>query len=392
MVREKGNVMEELRIQDFSFNGRLGSQGAKIEKAGVNHFRIQLGQAPGHPEWCNLLQFEILQNAKGNKLRLDVAFDGDPKFRFNHDVSTWSYDGRNWMPIAWKYWNEPGGEKEDTLIFPEFTGDRVYLGAQVPMSYEEVVEFMEKYGQHPHAKVNIVGKSTGNRNIYRLEITDPDSSVPRSQRWGFHVNSQHCGEHHGKWRMISMIDWLLSDEGSDFRRRSVWHFVLEMNPDGPSNGWYRVSAEGVDLNRAYLSNGSDPDKQPRESFFLQKDFEGLMVSETPITACWSMHTWPDEAQPFMYPGPEVGSLIGPWTELRDMLDRMDTRGLIKPLGMDDKKLEDSICWHNGPYAQFGITNYLCEGSDYWTDKNMSLEVGCIFIQAMAQYYKGVKKQ
>ena len=29
---------------------------------------------------------------------------------------------------------------------------------------------------------------------------------------------------------------------------------------------------------------------------------------------------------------------------------------------------------------------MCEGSDFWTDKNLSLEVGRIFIQAMAEYY------
>ena len=37
------------------------------------------------------MQFEIVRNAKGNAPRLDVEFDGDPKFRFNHDASTWSY-------------------------------------------------------------------------------------------------------------------------------------------------------------------------------------------------------------------------------------------------------------------------------------------------------------
>ena len=383
--------MPELTVRDFSFDGPLGSQGAKIERVGANHFKIQLGAAPGHPEWCNLLQFEILKNAKGNRLRLDVEFDGDPKFRFNHDASTWSYDARNWMPMAWKYGNEPGGEKNDTVVFPEFTQDKVYFGAQVPMSYENVVEFMKLCGRHPHAKVHIIGKSTEGRNIYRLEITDPKSPVPRSKRWVFHNNAQHCGEHHGKWRLVGMIEWLLGEAGADFRKRGIHHFVLEMNPDGPTHGWYRVSAAGVDLNRAYLSAGSDPAKQAHESYVMQKDFETLMASDAPVTACWSMHTYPGDADPFMYPGPEVGTKIGPWTDLRDIMERLDTNDFIKPLKMEDKKFESANCWHNGPYVQFGITNYLCEGSDFWTDKNMSFEVGRIFIQAFAEYYKGSKK-
>jgi len=47
------------------------------------------------------------------------------------------------MPAKWKYMNEPGGEKQDTLTFPEFEQDRVCFGAQVPMAYEDVVAFME---------------------------------------------------------------------------------------------------------------------------------------------------------------------------------------------------------------------------------------------------------
>jgi hypothetical protein len=59
----------------------------------------------------------------------------------------------------------------------------------------------------------------------------------------------------------------------------------------------------VDLNRAYLVSGSDPARQPHESYVLQKDFEQLMAGETPIAACWSMHTFPDEAAPFMWSRP-----------------------------------------------------------------------------------------
>jgi len=85
---------------DFCFTGRLGSQGAKIARVGRNHFHIELGQAPGHPEWCNLLQFQILRNARGNRLRLDVDFkpegETSKNILFNHDASTWSYDGRAW--------------------------------------------------------------------------------------------------------------------------------------------------------------------------------------------------------------------------------------------------------------------------------------------------------
>ena len=142
---------------------------------GRNRFRVALGHAPGHPEWFNLLQFEIPRHARGNRLRLDVVFenkgDARPSIRFNHDANTWSYDGRNWMPIEWKVGGRNGYVTSDTLEFPEFEEDRVLLGSQVPMAYEDVVGFMEHYGKHPDARVHAIGKSLGGRNIYRLEIT-----------------------------------------------------------------------------------------------------------------------------------------------------------------------------------------------------------------------------
>ena len=66
----------------------------------------------------------------------------------------------------------------DTLEFPQFEQDRVFFGAQVPMCYEAVVEFMEHYGRHPDARVHVIGKSLGGRNIYRLEITR--SAIPEA--------------------------------------------------------------------------------------------------------------------------------------------------------------------------------------------------------------------
>lgn len=55
----------ELTVDDFSFEGPLGSAGAKIEKLDTNHFKIVLDHAPGHPEWANMAQFTVLRHAKG---------------------------------------------------------------------------------------------------------------------------------------------------------------------------------------------------------------------------------------------------------------------------------------------------------------------------------------
>jgi hypothetical protein len=380
----------ELSVDDFTFDGPLGSQGATIEKLGQDHFKVTLGHAPGHADWCNMLQFQILRHAKGNRLRLDVHFLGGDAYRFNHyPHSSWSYDAENWQPIGWER-ASTDSRQGDTLLFPEFTHDTVYFGHQVPMSYDDVVRMMAQWEKHPHATVHVLGKSLGGRDIFRLEITDPDSPHPRNRRWGHYFANQHPGEHHSQWRMVGMIDWLLSDQGSDCRRRSISHFVLMTSPDGPAHGWYRVNAQGVDMNRSYFAKGADPEKQAHEACIVQNDLEALMASDTPVTDLWSMHTWGGIVEPILLVGPEMGSSLGPWTELKEIMAKNDPQKLVKPL-KTKPKAGNAAYWSDGPHVQFGISAFLCEGGGSFTTKQENLDSGAVLMRSIAEYYKGTRK-
>lgn len=379
----------ELSTDDFSFDGPFGCQGATIEKLGRNHFKVTLGHAPGHPDWCNMLGFQILRNAKGNALELDVSFLGGNAYRFNHYAhSSWSYDGENWRPIAWEK-GAKDSRRGDTLLFPEFTEDTVYFGHQVPMSYENVVEMVREWEKNPHAVVHVLGKSLGGRDIYRLTITDPQSPLAEKDRWGHYFANQHPGEHSAQWRMVGMIRWLLSDAGADCRRRSVSHFILMTSPDGPSGGWYRVNAQGVDMNRSYFVGGADREKQAHEAYIVQRDLETLMASETPVTDAWSMHTWGGIVEPILLAGPEMGGALGPWTDLKEIMKKNDPTKLVKPL-KTAKKPSGTTQWNNGPHVQFGITTVLCEGAGSFTTKQENLDSGVVLMKSIAAYYRGAR--
>lgn len=378
----------ELSVDDFRFDGPLGSHGATIERLGPNHFKMVLGHAVGNPTWANAPQFTISGNAKGNRLILDVYFFGGKAYRFNAHHYSWSYDGKQWQPISWKN-NTADSSQGDRLEFPEFTQDVVHVGRQVPMAYEDLVERLEGWAKHPHAKVQVVGQSLGKRNLYRLEITDPRSPHPPKSRWVHYFANQHPGEFNSIWRMVGMIEWLLGDAGADCRRRSIAHFVLLSSPDGPSHGWYRIGQQGVDMNRCYAADGADAEKQPHEGYLLQRDFEALMASESPVTAAWSMHTWAGLVEPLLLPGPEIGTALGPWTDFREILKRHDTEGLIKPLALR-KPTKDTTRWAVGPHHQFGITCVLCEGAGLFQHKQENLDSGRALMQAIADYYRGTK--
>jgi hypothetical protein len=379
----------ELTVDDFRFDGPFGSQGASIEKIARSHFRVTLGHAPGHTDWCNMLGFQIVRNAKGNSLRLDVCFHGGDRYRFNHyPHSSWSYDGENWHAIGWEK-SSTDSSKGDTLLFPEFTEDTVYFGHQVPFSHEDLLKMIARWQKHPHVKVHVLGESLLGRKIHRISITDPNSPHPENVRWVHYFANQHPGEHHAHWRMIGMVDWLLGDEGRDCRKRSICHFILLMSPDGPSRGWYRVNNQGVDMNRSYSVTGSDNRKQAHEAYVVQRDLEQLMASDAPVTDAWSMHTWGGIVEPILLPGPEMGTKLGPWEDFRKIISSNDTRGFVKPLKTYPKP-GTSSSWNNGPHIQFGISTVLCEGAGSFTTKQENLDSGMVLMKSIAQYYRGTK--
>ena len=124
-----------LTVEDFSFQGPLGSDGASISPVGPDHFRVQLGAAPNQPGWPNKLNLRILRGARGRRLRLDVVFPAGTGYAFNEYHQSFSYDGVSWHPIAWEkgYLTSP---LADTLLFPPFAGDQVWIGTQTPMSWD----------------------------------------------------------------------------------------------------------------------------------------------------------------------------------------------------------------------------------------------------------------
>jgi hypothetical protein len=378
----------EPAVEDFKLDGPLGSEGAKIERLGKNHLLMTLGSAPEHPDWANSCQFEIVRHARGNALRLEVKFAHEkPQYHFDTYFHSWSYDGRSWHPIQWNSpkWNG----KHNQIDFPVFEQDRVLFGLQVPMTTEDAEAMQNRWAAKPCVKLHVLGKSLGGRNLYRMEITDPAGPHPRAKRWVHYFKNEHPGEHNAQWRMVGMIEWLLSEAGADCRRRNICHFVLIMSPDAISKGWYRTNAQGVDMNRSYRAEGADAKSQAHEAYVFQKDLELLMASETPVTTAWQMHTWQAPVEPIVTAGPEIGKELGPPEEFAAIMAKHNPRGLVKPLAF--KPSTNLTAWTGGAHKQFGITTVLCEGAGKFLTKEENLESGVVLIKSIADYYRGIRK-
>ncbi|MCC7493393.1 MAG: hypothetical protein IT204_13645 [Fimbriimonadaceae bacterium] len=382
-----GAAPAELTVDDFDFRGPLGSAGTAIQRLGPDHFAVQLGAAPQHPEWCNKLQFTIRQHALGHRLHLEVRFPSGRGMALNEYHASYSYDERSWQPVHWQrgYRDSP---LQDTLEFPEFTADRVVVGHQVPFSFEESERRTAAWRQHPAVRVVDLGQSLGGRPLRRLEVAEA-GEVPPAERWVHAFYNQHPGEHNAQWRMVGMLDWLLSPAGTDLRRRSICHFVFFTSPDAPSQGWYRVNAQGVDMNRSYRAAGSSAE-QALEAMLVQRDLEALMASPAPVTTLWSMHTWGGVVEPLLTRGPEFERAVGPWTAWRDLLVGLDPRKLVKPLALDKPGNLGAVTWTAGPHEQFGITTILCEGAGQIDTQEANEASGVAILQSLAAFYRGTR--
>jgi len=377
-----------LSVDDFSFAPDelgLGSSGATIQQLGTNHFKVVLGSAPTHPDWDNMLNVTIEEHALGNPLQLDVYFYGGNKYRYNTRRGSWSYDGVNWKQFP-AFYDSGNSSVGASIYFPAFTQDKVYLGHQVPMSYENVNDLMQQWSEHPDAQLNVVGQSIEGHNIYRLQVTDAASPYARSERWHHYMINLHPGEHNSQWRMAGMVDWLLGPEGATARENAIYDFVLMASPDSPSHGWYRVNAEGYDMNRSYLVSGADPDSQAHEAYLLQSELEQMMVSSEPLTTVWGLHTDQYDIIEEIARGPEFDNTVGPWTDFRDLIETYDEPhhmfGPVRAVSGD----VHPTWWDKGPYQQFGITSVLVEGGGNVINKEEALDVGMILMRSIAEFY------
>ncbi len=257
------------------------------------------------------------------------------------------------------------------------------------MSFEMLESLIAGWIGKPGVEKTIIGRSLGGRNIYRLTLQPAGRMPARPLRHYFAC--QHV-EYNAKWRMVGMINWLLSDSGKTFRGGNICHFVVMTAPDGPSHGWQCMNAEGGDLQR-WRAEGDDGGAdeaagygiQPHEAWLAQQDFETLMKDE-PLDTTWSMHTWSGVMEPMILPGEwMVKRTSGNWEDLRNLLLKHDRHGLCKPLKLLEVKSKVYKSWGHGPWQKYGITSFGCEGAGDLYTREANLESGRALICAFDEY-------
>lgn len=394
----------ELTVEDLTLDGEYGSLDSHFEKIGVNHFKFYRGVNRFDSTRSNLMQFVIESNLKGNHLIIDIQGLSAPSKGHNMHMA-YSYDNDQWTPILQEAFEE-GGTTVSRITMEPSSHDQLYFGWSIPFSHEKNLQLFEKWSTDTetadYTTIEKLGESYQGREIFKMIITDANSDIPEEDRWVHYVTQEHPHEGKSNWRGVGLVEWLLSDdpEAKSARERSIWHVILNLNPDGVANGFLRhvygdyplISTN--DPNRAYQTLGSDPDKQVKEIYLLQNDLEQLMASDTPITALWDFHVWGDRVEPIMRLGNEYikgnPDYIGSYTVLRDMMEENDPDDLIKPLAANGQGKMSNPTIDSGFSYQFGVTSVLVEGGGLLDTQDENKESGAIMAKSIMQFYRDTK--
>lgn len=401
-----------LTAADFTLDYQYGSRNSRVEKLGENHFAFHRGKSIEGDDRTSTPQFEIHRGIRGRRVTIDFHGLGAPSWgsgeRSRHNKNmAYSLDGRNWTPVLQEVvridkegrvvTGEAEGHQVARVVLGPFESDSLYYGWQIPLSHEMAEELYREWAGDPRTgrflQVNELGKSIGGRTLYRLEITDPESDVSRSDRWVHWVSSAHPHEGKARWRVAGLIDWLLSDDpaAADSRRRSIWHVTIMMNPDGVNLGFTRINLQNIDMNRAYRIAGSHP-SQAHEAYIFQREVERIMASNEPLTTFTDMHVWGGRVEPMIQPGPEFGrgpGKLGEWTDLREIMKRHDPKGLYKDL---DTRSGGATVWDGGVHRHLGITASLVEGGGLIDSQADNMEAGRIYGRSYSEFYRGTKRE
>lgn len=348
----------------------------RLERLGPNHYHATLAPSRGLPLVPNMLQFRC-ENAADTPVRIDVTFPVEaPRGKFDEYPHSATPDYRTYLPLEWE---RPCNGTGNTLHIPPTPWNVFQVGMQCPLPQKALAGRIDAVREHPHVEVSALGESIQGRPIHRIRVHDP----AHTPRWRHVIVNQHPGEGNSRWRLMSMLDRLLSDDPgcAALRGRAEIDFIPMLCPDGPANGWRRVNADGVDMNRCFRMEGPDARHQTREAFLLQSFLE----SQPPHTL-WCMHTWPGLTESILDgAGPEFSGDCGSIEDLHALF-LQHGEGLLKPLSVREEP-GGAETWNGGPRRRLGITTFLIEGGGEPAVPEPHEEAGWALLKILGAFWR-----
>jgi hypothetical protein len=253
--------MPGVRIETNFEGGNLG----RVEQLGPAHLRVGAKgekDQDGRNRQANWYSFRVDGAAPGQPLTIDITdMPGEYNYRPNRGAVTKdtppviSEDQRAWRHVtAFEY--DPDEPKLRLHLNPSAS---VFWIAHVPPYTNRHLAALETHCRaHPAFSHELIGKTLGNRDLLLWTITGASEAARKQTVWL--MFRQHSWEAGSSWVGEGAVRTLLSEEGAELRRNTVWKIFPLCDPDGVARGGVRFNSLGYDLNRNW--DVEDPVRMP----------------------------------------------------------------------------------------------------------------------------------
>jgi hypothetical protein len=162
-------------------------------------------------------------------------------------LPVFSENGQTWQHFPTGAWDN---EKKEMTLTLQSQSDTVWIAHVPPYTPADLAKLLADVSRHPHATVEVIGKTARGRDLHLITITDPDT--PDDQKHSLWLQArQHAWEAGTSHVAEGALRFLTSDDSKskDLRRQNVFRFTPMVDPDGCAEGKVRFNANGYDVNR-----------------------------------------------------------------------------------------------------------------------------------------------
>lgn len=233
-----------------------GAAVGRIEKLGDTTFRVHvLGQQDerGRNRAATWYCFRM-DNVRDRELTVTLTdFVGEYNDRpgacpmNEHLRPSYSEDGLHWQHIQDMQWDD---EAKEATIRHRPAGDSLWLATQPPYTHGRLVAFLDEVQRSPHARVEVIGKSSQGRDLHLVTVTN--HARPDDDKVTVWLQArQHAWEAGTSYVLEGALRFSIADtpEAQALRDHAICIFTPMIGVDGAALGLPRFNVHGFDPNR-----------------------------------------------------------------------------------------------------------------------------------------------
>ncbi|HZJ13644.1 MAG TPA: DUF4038 domain-containing protein, partial [Chthoniobacteraceae bacterium] len=237
-----------LRSQEISWSvpedGGTPRDPARVERVGPREFRIRAAVEEGFSPLTHAVsRVDLVCRNDGAQpsevtLHLDLSNDGQ-----RTDYDTKPEGGMALRDFVFiqppaKPWRQVDGTTERWVATVRIVAEpgETKVGLSPWYQYADFLRLVHALPDHPDLDKKLLGKSDGGRDHWELTITDTNVRADKKRTIFWHAR-EHAYETFSSFAMEGLIEFLLSAEAAEFRRKFVFVLHPMTNVDGVAQGF-----------------------------------------------------------------------------------------------------------------------------------------------------------